>query len=423
MHKENAPNISDAAEGIAGETLPETHIRTQVEIARRERLEKIQRERDGLVDLNELAEFETKQSKIFLEECKNIIRNNIAAGAGVNWARLYNDKPYPPFVYKNPAPRYNLIAREKGVPKKRFFSELLFPSIKNARLQKENDAKAAYDMKIKQYEEEKEAGRAAHEKERSAYLARQSAYNSKVEELLLNFEKGDPAAVQSVTRIALHGINLPVYINIYFDAVYLPGEKQLVIDCLLPAYYDLPRAVSHKYNKEAGTVVPTEMEEQEFDAFYLDLIRQIALTAINTVFNAIPGRLLEKVGFNGWVENDKVGNTLETKACIITFVAARDEFAALDLLKCAPADCIRHLGGLTAKSLAGTDAVQPVVSDYSGADEANLVPDNPEDRPKPPQYQPGEFKNVTRKLMGEMLEQIEKNLLQQATRDKDDMVH
>lgn len=422
MHKENRPNISDAAEGIAGETLPETHVRTQAEMARRERLKKVQRERDRLEDLSELAEFETKQSKIFLEECKNIIRNNIAAGTDVNWASLYNDKPYPPFVYKNSAPRYNLVAREKGVPKKRFFSELLFPSVKNARLQKEKDAKAAYDMKTKQYEEEKEAMRAAHEKERSAYLARQSAYNSKVEELLLNFEKGDPAAVQSFARIALHGINLPDSINVYFDAVYLPGEKQLVVDSLLPAYYDLPRAVSYKYNKEAGSVVPTEMSEQEFDAFYLDLIRQIALTAINTVINATPGRLVEKVAFNGWVENDKIGNTLETKACVITCSAARDAFAALDLLKCEPADCIRQLGGLTAKSLTGADTVQPVVSAYSGTDEANRTPDISEDRPKPPQYQPGEFKQVTQKLMGEMLEQIEKNLLQ-AAGDKDDMVH
>ncbi|MFX4262280.1 hypothetical protein ACOBQJ_08760 [Pelotomaculum propionicicum] len=422
MHKENDLKVIDVIEGIEGESLPETHIRTQAELARRERLEKTRRERDSLDDLNELAEFETRQSEIFLKDCKNIIRDNLSAGADVNWASLYNDKPYPPFVYKNPAPRYNLVAREKGVPQKRFFSELLFPSVKNARMQKENDAKAAYDLKTKQYEEGKEAGRATHEKERGVYLAGQSAYNSKVEELQLNFEKGDPAAVRSFARIALHGINLPDSINLYFDAAYLPGEKQLVIDCLLPAYYDLPRAVSYSYNKESGALVPAEMGEREYDAFYLDLIRQIALTAINTVINAIPGRLVERVGFNGWVENDKIGNTLETKACVITCDAARDVFAALDLLKCAPADCIRQLGGLTAKSMAGSDTVQPIVSAIPETDEAKRVPDNPEDGPKPPQYQPGEFKNVTKKLMGEMLEQIEKNLLQ-AARDKDDMVH
>lgn len=419
MCKENDMIISDEVEEIAGETLPETVIRTQSDLARRERLEKIRRKRDSLGDLNDLAEFETKQSEIFLKECKSILEDNLAAGVKIDWASLYNDKPFPPFVFKKPAPQYNKIVKEAGVPQKKFLSELLFPSVKKTRLQKENEARAAYDLEMKHYEGEKEAGRAAHEKERAAYVAGQSAYNSKVEELQLAFEKGKPAAVRSFARIVLNAMKMPDSISVYFDAVYLPGEKQLVIDCLLPAYYDLPRAVSCQYNKEDGAIVPGEMGEHEFDAFYLDLIRQIALAAINTVFKMIPARHVSWVGFNGWIENDKTGDNLETKACVITCGAARDAFAALDLLKNPPAQCIQELKGLTAKSFTGTDAVQPVVIEGPLSDTEETMR---EDGPKPPEYQPGEFKRVTTELVGEMLEQIEKNLLK-AAGNKDGTIH
>jgi restriction system protein len=424
VNKENGQSISAEVEDIACETLPEIYIRTQTWQARQERLEKIQQARDSLKDLNELAEFEKIQSEIFIKECKNILKDNLAAGVKSNWASLYNDKPFPPFVYKKPAPRYNQVVRETNVPPKKFLSELLFPSVKNVRRQKENDAKAAYDLKMKHYEGEKEAQRDAHEKGRNAYVAEQTAYNSKVEELQLDFEKGQPAAVQSYARIVLNGITMPDSINVYFDSVYLPGEKQLVIDCLLPAYYDLPRTVSYQYVKEDGVIVPTEMGEQEFDAFYLSLIQQITLTAMHTVFNAIPARHVQWVGFNGLVENDKIGDTLESKACIIACGAARDVFAALDLSKSSPADCIHELKGLTAKSLAGTDTVKPIVSiePLCDTDETKQEPDISKDGPNPPEYQPGEFKQITTKLVGEMLEQIEKNLLE-VTGEKDDMIH
>jgi hypothetical protein len=424
VNKKNEQNISAEVEDIACETLPEIHIRTQIWQARRDRLEKIQQARDSLEDLNELAEFKNKQSEIFIKECKNILKDNLAAGVTTPWVSLYNDKPFPPFVYKNSAPRYNQVVRETGVPPKKFLSELLFPSMKNVRQQKENDAKAAYDLKIKHYEGEKEAQRAAHEKERNAYVAEQTAYNSKVEELQLDFEKGQPAAVQSYARIVLNGITMPDSINVYFDSVYLPGEKQLLIDCLLPAYYDLPRAVSYQYNKEYGVIVPTEMGKQEFNAFYLYLIQQITLAAMHTVFNATPARHVQWVGFNGWVENDKIGDTLKSKACIITCGAARDVFAVLDLSETSPADCIHELKGLTAKSLAGTDTVQPIVSikPLCDTDETKRDADISKDGPKPPEYQPGEFKQVTTKLVGEMIEQIEKNLLE-VTGEKDDMIH
>jgi hypothetical protein len=275
-------------EEILLETLPEAHIRALNERARQERLDKIKQERKKLADLKQLAEFESIQAKLFIAGCKNILRDNLAAGPEAEWAALYNDTPYPPFIFN--------------------------------------------------------------EKEIAAYIAAQSKYNSSVDQLQLDYEKGRPAAIQSFARIVLNGITRPDLVMVYFDAIYQPAEKLLVIDAVLPPYYDLPRAVSYQY-KEAGEIIPVEMSDQEYDVFYLALIQQIALIAMDTIFKAIPARFVQWVGFNGLVENSEAEDTLDTKSCIITCKAARGDFTALDLSQGSPAENFLKLKGQLAKSL------------------------------------------------------------------------
>jgi hypothetical protein len=294
-------------EEILLETLPEAHIRAQNERARQERLDKIQKKRKNLADLKQLAEFESIQAELFMEGCKNILKDNLAAGPEAEWAALYNDMPYPPFIFK----------------------------------------------------EGKETLRAAHEKERAAYIAAQSEYNSSVDQLQLDYEKGRPAAVQSFARIVLNGMTIPDLVTVYFDAVYQPSGKLLAIDAVLPPYYDLPRAVSYQY-KEAVEITPVKMSDQEFDVFYLDLIQQIALIAMDTIFKAIPARFVQWVGFSGLVENSETEDTLDTKSCIITCQAARDDFTALDLSQSSPENFLK-LEGRLAKSLSGTDTVESII--------------------------------------------------------------
>jgi restriction system protein len=295
-------------EEILLETLPEAHIRALSERARQERLDKIQQERKKLADLKQLAEFESTQAKLFIAGCKNILRDNLAAGHEAEWAALYNDTPYPPFILK----------------------------------------------------EGKESQRAAHEKERDVYIAAQAEYNRAVDQLQLDYEKGRPAAIQSFARIVLNGITTPDLVTVYFDALYQPAEKLLVIDAVLPPYYDLPRAVSYQLNKEVE-ITPVEMSDQEFDAFYLDLIQQIALIAMDTIFKAIPARYVQWVGFNGLVESDETEDTLDTKSCIITCKASREDFTALNLSQDSPAANFLKLKGQLAKSLSGTDTIESII--------------------------------------------------------------
>ncbi|TEB09392.1 hypothetical protein [Pelotomaculum propionicicum] len=419
MNEEIAQPILTDVEEIKGETLPEIQSKKQNLLARRDRLEQIEQERNSLEDLRQLAEFETKQAGLLIKGCKNILKDNLAAGAAADWASLYNDKPFPPFVAKNPAPRYKQVVLETGVPPRNFLSELLFPSVKNRRLQKETDAKTAYDLKMKQYEEEKAARLAAYEEERKAYLAAQSAYNSEVEKLQFDFEKGRPAAIESFARIALDQMIMPDLITAAFDVSCRPEEKLLLVNSLLPGYYELPRAVSYRYDEAGGTIAATEMEEQEYDLFYRSLVLQIALSALQIIFKVMPARHIQWVAFNGWVNNDGAGDSQTSKSCILTCQAARDIFKAMDLARNTPQDSFFGLKGVLAESLQEEGSVQPIVS--SENIESRQAAGNAKNV-RPPEYRPGEFKQVTTKIVVEMLDQVEKKLLEYAM-NRDDVIH
>ncbi len=376
-------------------------------------------ERKKLADLRELAEFETKQAALLLEGCKNILKDNLAASTAADWTSLYNDKPFPPFVAKNPAPRYKQVALETGVPSKNFLSELLFPSAKNKRLQKETDAKTAYNLRMKQYEEEKAARLAAYEEEREAYLAAQSAYNSEVEKLQFDFEKGRPSALESFARIALDQIRTPDLVRASFDVSCRPEEKLLVVNCMLPGYYELPRALSYRYNQSEEAISAVEMEEREYDLFYRSLVIQIAICALQIIFKVMPARHIQQAAFNGWVNNEDTGESRSSKLCILTCTAARDTFENLDLAGGTPQEIFEGLKGLLAESPQGESSVRPLVSSVSTESIKTTVSAK---TGKPPEYRPGEFKQVTSKLVDEMLDQIEKKLLEAVT-NKDDVVH
>lgn len=411
-------------EEIKGTTLPEIKVKAQTRQARRDRLDKIQKERDNLDSLKELAEYDTRQAEHFIKECKSILKANLDTSDKVDWASLYDDKPFTPFVFKEPVPRYKQVAKELGVPQKSFFSELFFPSVKNKRLKLENEAKKAFTLKLQLFEERKETAQAAYEEKRAAYMAAQSEYNHNVEQLQLDFEKGRPAAIESFARIALSKITVPDSVEVEFDAVYDPVEKLLVINGLLPGHLELPRAIRYHYHEEEHGIIPIEMEQKEFEIFYESILLQITLGAINIIFNATPARHVQWVGFNGWVKNDDAGDSEKSKSCILTCKVARDIFATFDLAKISPRECFLELKGSIAESLTGLVTVQPIINiqHTSIGSEAEQHPENSEASLKPPAYRPGDFKQETKKLVGEMLEQIEKKLTE-VTKDKDDVIH
>lgn len=406
--KDIANRYSGIDEEVKGASPAELKVKAESQQARWAALKKQHKERDELDNLRELAEYDTLRAEEFIEECGNILRANLNAGNKLDWVNLYDDRPYPPFVFNEPVPRYERIAREMGVPRKSFFAELIVPSARSKRVNMEAEAKKEFDRRIKQYEEMKEAARMVHEKERAAYIEEQAEYNRSVDRLQLDYEKGSPEAVGSVARLVLARTVHPYALKVEFDAQYDRAEKLLVVNGILPAPEDIPRTVRHEYNEEEHGITAVEMEQKEFNDFYESLLLQLILSSMHNIFQSVPERHLKKAGFNGYI------NKADQDSCVLTCKVSREVFDSLDLTKVPPRQSFLSLNGVMAEPLTALTPVQPLANVKATPPlhpETERTSTGGKPAPGPPAYRPGDFKHIARDLVVGLLDQIESDLI------------
>lgn len=410
-------------EEIKGTTLVEIRVKAEKQLARWAGQERRQKERSDLDSLEEMAEYDTIQAEAFIEECGSILQSNLNAGRELEWISLYNDKPFPPFVFKEPVPRYEKIARKIGVPKKNLFAELFLPTVKNRRVNLETEAKQVLDLGLQQYEEKKESARVAHKEQRAAYIEEQSEYNKSVDQLQLDFEKGHPDAIESFIRIALAQITYPDAIKVEFDVQYQQAEKLIIINCIFPGPVELPRTVRYQYNEEEKGITAVEMGQKDFDAFYESVLLQITISSIHILFKLVNSRHIQLVGFNGWVKGADLETAGEIKTCILSCKVSRDVFDSFDLAGTPPGECFANLKGRMVRPLTGLIPVQPIVdkrqtvSLYTEIGQVSTKLNAPV---KPAPYQPGDFKHLAKEIMADMFDQIENDLVNTGQPQKTD---
>jgi restriction system protein len=413
-----ANGYSGMEEELKGASPAELKVKAESQQARLAALKKRQEERDELDNLRELAEYDTHRAGEFIEECGNILRANLNAGNKLDWAGLYDDGPYLPFVFNEPVPRYELIAREMGVPKKSLFAELFVPSAGSKRVNMEAEAKREFDRRLKQYGEMKEAARLVHEKERAAYIERQAEYNRSVDRLQLDYEKGSPEAVESIARLILARTVYPNVLEVAFDAQYDQTEKLLVINCVLPGPEDIPRTVRHEYNEEERGITAVEMDQKDFNDFYESILLQLTLSGMHNIFRSMPERLVKQVGFNGWINKE------EQNSCILTCKVSREVFDSLDLAGVPPRQSFSGLNGVMVEPLTALTPVRPLAKVKETPPlypETGRTSTGEEPAPGPPAYHPGDFKHIAGNLVLDLLNQIESNLLNTGETKKTDI--
>lgn len=392
---------------IRGTSPAEVKVKAEAQLAIWARREKREKERADLDELKELAEYDTLEAEGFFEKCGNILRANLNAGKKLDWVSLYDDKPFSPFVFKEPVPRYAPIAREMGVPKKSFFSELFVASVKKRRVHLEYEAKQVLDRRLRQYEEDKETARTAHAEQRAAQAEKQSEYNRSVDQLQLAFEKGHPDAIESFARIVLTNVTYPDAIEVEFDVQYDQTDRLIVINTILPTPDAIPRTLRVQYHEEEHGITAVEMEQNDFDDFYESVLLQITLSSIHMIFQSVKARHIQWIGFNGRVIND------ESKPCVLSCKVSRDVFGSFDLAETSPRACFLSIKGVLVEPLTGLSPVQPAV-DIKRTPSLHPETDRISTElnvSKVAAYQPGDFKHLAKEVVADMFDQIENDLI------------
>ncbi len=402
----------DSIPASTGSSLLEQRVKKELRAVRIARGERQQKEREETESLKELAKYESELAKKYIEECKNILRNNLAAGK-FDWISCYKDEPYPPFVFKEPLPRYELIAREMGINRKDPIKEFFLPSLRKRRLKMEEDARRLFNLKLEEYHQREKSARAAYELKRKSFLEEQSQYNHSIDQLCLDLAKGQPGAVESFVRTFLSIMKYPDAFEVEFDARYEQEDRLLVVEGVFCAPHEIPRTIFYQYDEEEHDITPVEMKEQEFADFYQEILLQLSLSAIHLIFFTCPDRLVEQAVFNGRVRaiNHEV-DPGEPQPCIMTCRVNRDLYRSVELSSVSPRAAFLRFNGIMSTPLTALKPVVPIQkmrqkpSPYPGPEP---VPEPQTSTPGPAPYRPGELENMAKELVSDILEEIENN--------------
>jgi len=368
----------------------ELKIKKDLTKAKLTRRAKIMKERELIDSPKELAAFDTRQASDSIKACREILNKNLGLDHKLDWASFYDDSLFPPYIPSEPPPRYELVAKQLNVPRQSFW-EFFFPSRKKKRLQLEKAAKTAFQKQLRDYQAAQIAAQAEYEAQKTVLLHEQAELNSFIDQLQLDVEKGHPAAVAALARIALSRLAVPDDIELRFEAHYNAKSKILQINGFLPEPDKLGRILRYEYQEEDDTILPVAMDEHAFNDYYESTLLQIVLSAVHIVFTAFPDRQVNELVFNGL--------TGKEPKCILTCHVKRELFAQLDLAGNAPEATFRAMHGVMRKPLAALTPVAPLTIPREVEKEGILTLTDV--------YRPGEIKKAADNILAHLLNEIE----------------
>jgi restriction system protein len=348
------------------------------------------------------AEEDTRATQENLKTFRTILSDSLGVNLALDWEQFLDRRSVPSFRFSHPKPdrdqiRLQLLGPKPNerlvaspAPEKPGFLEFFLPFLRRRRLERvakaaetfereKKRARAEFLKRLKEYESrEKEVLEAynssvraynakvkhEHEKyirERNEFHAKQEAHNSAIMAFRSRYEAGSPEAIERYVQMALERSPYTEAFPGEQDARFDEASGTLIVSFFLPGPADIPNVVEHKYVVSRKAIKPVEMKKKDFEAFYDDVIHQIALRTMNEVFVADYAQRVEAVVFNGWVRGIDPKTGKPFTSCVLSCESSRKQFTDLDLAHVSPKECIRGLKGITAGPLVMLAPVKPIM--------------------------------------------------------------
>lgn len=360
---------------IRGASMGEMQAKAQQQLAKWERQEQRERERQAREELKknlkELAESESEDARLRLEMYRSLLRSSLATVHRLDWSALYDHEPYVRPTFGEPPPNEPDIMVELGVPRPAFFTELLFRSRKEARLEQERRAREVLQQRLDEYlqrQKDFEVRVAALEAEHSRKQAEQ---HQEIDQFREDYERGAAEAIERYLRLVLERSAYPDEITVEFELQFSLDTGLVVVDYELPRPEDMPSVSHYRFIQSRLAVEPVELKAKELSELYESTVLQITLRTMYEVFASDYERHVKGVVFNGWVTAVDKATGNDFTACVISCQASREAFEERDLARVDPKECVRGFKGLIAGPLAQLAPVRPIM--YIDRDDERFV--------------------------------------------------
>jgi len=322
------------------------------------------------------AEEQTAQAEASLESLRHILAATLRVNDAVDWDGLKDASTYPmPELFPEPHPVYQPVTPPSySEPQIGFLDWLLG---RKTRLL--DEAEAAFNERFGRWQEEEAVRTDAfqsdvkawesrerqfwddHATAREAFLADQAARNTVVDDLRAAELRGDTEAVIEHATLVLDASDYRGLFDKKFALQYKSDEKLLMVAYDLPNSDKLPKIQSVKFNKPTGEFKSKLIPEREQATNFESVCYQVCLRTIHELFEADVNNHIDSILFNGYVDFVDKRTGKDARSCILSVLAERSDFVALDLSRVDPKVCFRSLKGVSAASLAGYTPIPPVM--------------------------------------------------------------
>ena len=142
---------------------------------------------------------------------------------------------------------------------------------------------------------------------------------------------------------------------------YAAESRHLVIDLDLPERSIVPKETGFRYVKLADRIEPIARPEAKRKALYANLLCQVALKGIDTVFRGGHVGAVECLTLNGMLDTIDPATGQNVRVCLLSVRITADDFRSLNLTQVQPEHCLRSLKASVSRAPAELLPVKPLL--------------------------------------------------------------
>ncbi|MGV3733860.1 MAG: restriction endonuclease [Microcella sp.] len=241
-----------------------------------------------------------------------------------------------------------------------------------------------------------------------AYAAKKQdaeRFNQSIRDLQASAREGDRSAQWEYSKLLLGEYftrQLPgseVRTSLSFDS------RRVVLEVEAPRSAVVPREKSVRMLKTTGEIRYSYRTDADVRRLYSSFLAQVTLGSANAVFALCGESIAETVVVNLFVNAPDPGTGRVGENTLISVMASRDEFDAIDLAAVDPVSCLKHLNAAVSRNPSETVPVRPFASvdksDVRFIGASDLIGEL-DSRPNLMELSPTEFESLVQNLFEKM---------------------
>jgi len=323
----------------------------------------------------ELAEARSREAREATEDLKNILQRGLASSSAFDWESLKNKGDYPEPKPRKPTskneppeprredakykPNLSMINNLFGIGRQkkieagvaRFTKDHASWRDEKARVIKKNENELRqYDDRLGQWE-----------KCRSLWLEEQRERNTEIDERKEKYLQIDDEGILDYCDLVLSNSDYPDWFPQRFDLHYIPANKTLIVEYMLPGIERMPILSEVRYIQTRDEFKEYRVSDSTLKKLYDDLLYQLTLRTIHELFDADTVKAIDAIVFNGHVRSVDKSTGQPIQICILSVQVSREEFVNINLGNVDPKACFRKLKGVGSSKLHGMAAIAPIM--------------------------------------------------------------